>query len=76
MPFPEHVDDAVVLLSPVLETVEELAAGVVVGVQAEGLGGLRLGVLQEGSEVGQVHAGRGDGSPGDPPGASRTPGAG
>ena len=54
----EDVDDAVVRYLP-LETVEELAAGVVVGVQAEGLGGLRLGVLQEGGQVGQVHAGRG-----------------
>ena len=54
----EDVDDAVVRYLP-LETVEELAAGVVVGVQAEGLGGLRLGIVQEGGQVGQVHAGRG-----------------
>ena len=48
----EDVDDAPVLLPPVLEPVQELAPGVVVGVQVEGLGGLRLGVLQEGGEVG------------------------
>ena len=55
---PEDVDDAPVLDLPV-ETLEKLTAGVVAGVQMEGLCGLRLGVMQEGSQVGQVHAGRG-----------------
>ena len=49
----EDVYDASVL-DLVLEPVRELVSGVVVGVQVECLGGLRLGIVQEGSEVGQV----------------------
>ena len=48
--------DNVPVLDLVLELVQELAAGVVILVQVEGLGSLRLGFLQEG---GEAHAGRG-----------------
>ena len=58
MPFLRDVYDAP-FLDLVLEPVQELVSGVVVGVQVECLGGLRLGVLQESGQVGQVHAGRG-----------------
>ena len=54
----EDVDDAPVP-DLALQAGQELAAGVVVLVQVESLGGLRLGVLQEGCQVGQVHAARG-----------------
>ena len=46
---------------------QEPLAGVGVGVQAEGLGRLRLCVLQEGREVGEVNTGRWDRSPGCSP---------
>ena len=51
----EDVDDAAVPDLPV-EAPEELPAGVVIGVQLEGLGGLRLGVVQKGRQMGEVHA--------------------
>ena len=52
----EDVYDSTVPCPPP-EAVQELAAGVIVLVQVEGLGCLRLGVPQEGGELGQVHAG-------------------
>ena len=55
---PEDVDDAPAADLPV-QALEKLLSDVVALVQVEGLGGLRLGVLQEGTKVGQVHAGRG-----------------
>ena len=51
----EDVDN-VPVLDLALELVQELAAGVVILVQVEGLGSLRLGFLQE---CGEAHAGRG-----------------
>ena len=47
----EDVYDAP-FLDLVLEPVQELASGVVVGVQVECLGGLRLGIVREGSQLG------------------------
>ena len=51
----EDVHDASVLDLP-FETVQKPLAGVVVSVELEGLGGLRLGLLQEVRELGQVDA--------------------
>ena len=72
---PEDVDDAPVP-DLAVEALEELAAGVVVPVQVEGTGGLRLGVMEEGREVGQVHGVGGEIVLVVPGGASRTPGGG
>ena len=72
---PEDVDDAPVP-DLALEPLEELAAGVVALVQLEGLSGLRLGVMEEGRDVGQVHAVGGEIVLVVPGGASRTPGGG
>ena len=40
----------------VLRRFQELTAGVIVRAQVQGLGGFRLGVVQEGGQMGQVNA--------------------